>query len=287
MGGGVFHVMKSIDFLEHGGGHFHVRHRGELIALADPRTKHYQWVLTALYLRHVPGSPEDIPDWKRAQIFDRWRVAWDLPEFNDARRLAYLVDHYRAPLANDLAIYAQIDLGALWRERRWVRLLDVIDRLPAHGWYSASVSNDEEHAKMMAESVAARKRDGQDKESAGPSMIGWTPEVSVMTNVLDAVRGVQHAVFAAQHGKKAGEPPKPSPRPITALERALKRSDFNHRKAKHEALVKRLLPNKGKPQPPTPPPAPEPTPPPKPKGPSPADVARVLGRKRPPEGQVH
>lgn len=238
----------SIDFLEHGGASgqapFAVVHHGEYIALPDPRARHYQWVLMALNVRHVPGTPEEIPDWKRALVFERWCAAWDLPVFGQARRLAYLVDNYGSALNSDMSVYTHLDLGDLWRARRWTKLLDLIDRLPAHSWYNSMVSNDEEHAQMMADALAARQASGDAAEDRGPSLTTWTPEVAVMTSVLDAVRDVQHAVYAAQHGKKAGEPPKRAPRPITALEKAMKRAEYNRRKAAHEDLVARVLPHK-------------------------------------------
>jgi hypothetical protein len=265
--------MDAIDLLEHGGGHFHVRHQGVLVPLADPRAKHYQWVLMALALRFAPGTPGDIPDWKREVVFDRWCAAWGLPPFSESRRLAYLVDNYRAALSHDLAIIG-LDLGELWRARRSMLLLDVIDRLPAHSWYASSVAMDEEHAKMMAEAI--EQRGGKSAEDSGPSLTTWTPEVAALHNIFDAVRSVQHAVIAVQHGSKAGEPPKPAPRPVTALEKALRSANRRRRQAEHESLVARLIPNRGA----TPPPAAEPPPEPAPEGPSPADVARVLARKK-------
>lgn len=239
--------MKNIDFLEHGGGHFYVRHHGELIPLPDPRAMHYQEVLAALALEHAPGTPGDLKEWQRRGVFERWCAAWDLPEFRSAQRLAYLVDHYRAAISHDLHVYGNSDLGELWRARRWTLMLDIIDRLPAHSWYAASVSMDEEHARMMAESIAAREAAGEESDSKGPSLTTWTPEVAALTNVLDAVRGVQHAIVAVNSEKgKAPEPPKPSPRPTTPLEKALKRAEFDRRKAKHNALVARVLPHKGR-----------------------------------------
>lgn len=234
--------VNPIDFLEHGGGHFMLRRGGVLIPMPDPREKHYQWVLTALGLRFVPGTPDDVPPWLVDRIFERWAAAWDLPDFQVARRLAYLVDHYRPAISNDLTIYAHHDLGDLWRARRWTLLADLIDRLPAHSHYASAVSMDEEHARMLAEQLASR--DEEEKGDRGPALTTWTPEVGVLTSVLDAVRRVEHAVYAAQHGKKAGEPPKPLPRPVTPLEAALKRAQHERRKAKHEALVARVLPQK-------------------------------------------
>lgn len=245
--------MSEIDFLEHGGGHMMVRFDGELVALPDPRTKHYQWVLMALQVGHVPGTPDHIPDWKRRLVFERWCAAWDLPDFNQARRLAYLVDKYRSAAAYDLRCSAGVDLGDLWRARRWTHLLDLLDHLPAHSWFSATVSMDEEHANMMAEALMAQREaaeaagdDSNTLEAKNPSLTAWTPEVAALTNVLDAVRGVQHAVVAVQAGDKAPAPPKPAPRPVTPLERAMKRVEFERRKAKHQALVARVLPHKSK-----------------------------------------
>jgi len=234
--------MKSIDFLEHGGGHFHIRHHGELIPLPDPRAKHYQWVLMVLNVGHVPETPGNIPDWKRRLVFERWCAAWDLPDFRNAQRLAYLVDNYRPSIAYDLHVHAHSDLGELWRARRWTMILDILDRLPAHSWYASSVSMDEDHARMMAEAIVAQNQDGERESHSGPSLTTWTPEVAALTNLLDAVRGVQHAVVAVQAGKRAGEPPKPAPRPTTPLEQALKRAEHQRRKAKHEDLVARLVP---------------------------------------------
>lgn len=242
--------MQSIDFLEHGGGGgFMVRHHGELISLPDPRGMHYQNVLMALYLRHAPSTPGDLLEWQRLLVFERWCAAWDLPDFQSARRLAYLVDHYRPAISHDLSVYTHHDLGALWRARRWTLLLDILDRLPAHSQYAASVSMDEDHARMMAESLAARKDAGDEPERSGPSLTTWTPEVAMLTNILDAVRGVQHAVVAVQSPKgKAPESPTPAPRPVTPLEKAMRRAEYDRRKAQHEALAARLLPHKRPPE---------------------------------------
>lgn len=240
--------MKSIDLLEHGGGDFALRVDGYLVDMPDPREMHYQQVLMGLYVGHVRWTPGDIPEWKRAAVFERWCAAWDLPSFNDARRLAYAVDHYRADLAHDLRVTAGVDLGDLWRARKWRTLLDLIDRLPGHSHYASAMANDEEYAKMVAEAMAARKKAGEaPPEDKGPALTTWTPEMAMLTNLLDAVNGVRYAVVAVQAGKKAGDPPKPARRPQTALEKAMRRAEFSRRQTAHEALVARVLPHKKKP----------------------------------------
>ena len=233
--------MSDIDLLEFGGGRFSLQHEGEPVELLDPRDMHFQAVLLCLQAQIAPGTP-GCADWKRAVIFDRWRWAHDLPHFEDARRLAYLVDHYRGAIANDLRVHANVDLGELWRARRWTHLLDLIDRLPAHSWFSATISGDKEHAEMLARAIAERRAAGQeDKAPSGPSLVGWTPEVAALHHVLDAVRRVEWTVAAVNAGKKAPDPPKPAPRPISEIEIAIKRADMAERKARHEALAARVL----------------------------------------------
>jgi hypothetical protein len=239
--------MKDIDLLEHGGGNFVVMMDGEFYPLRDPRDLHYQVVLACLQTELPPGAP-DMLDWQRVVTFHRWRAAWDLPVFRDAQRLAYLVDHYRPAVAYDLTVHCGLDLGDLWRERRWTRLLDLIDRLPSHSQYAAAASMDEEHAEMLAEALAARAAESDDDKNSGPALTGWTPEVAVMTNVLDAVRQVTHAIVAVNSEKgKTPESPKPAPRPVTPLERAMRRAEFQRKKGAHERLVARLLPHKANP----------------------------------------
>lgn len=240
--------MSEIDFLERGhGAAFRVRMSDDqgddlFVDLPDPRTQHYQWVLTCLALKTVPGIP-NMPDWQHSLVFERWCAAWQLPPFTAARRLAYLVDHYRAPISSDLHTHANLDLGDLWRDRRWLTLIDVIDRLPAHSWYASAVANDEEHAQMLAAQLAARSAAGDEAKESGPALTTWTPEVAVMTSVLDAVRHLAYATVAVQGGS-SGEPPKPAPRPSTAIEKAMKAADNARRKSKHDKLVARVLPNR-------------------------------------------
>lgn len=241
--------MDDIDLLEHGGAGddrpFVVRHLGYEWPLEDPREKHYQWVLTALAVGSTPAIPQDLPVWQHRLAFEHWCAAWDLPDFQSARRLAYLVDSYRPAIVHDLMVHAGQDLGDLWRGRRWRLLLDIIDRLPAHSWYAAAVSQDEEHAKMLAEAIASQPEGKNDGDKQHPSLTTWTPEVAAMTNVLDAVRSVQHAIVAVNSEKgKAPKPPDPAPRPVTPLEKAIKRAQFDRRKAKHDALAARMLPHK-------------------------------------------
>lgn len=232
--------MSNLDLIEAAkGGPFAFRHAGELHTLPDPADLPYLAVLGFLHAEHIP-CPR-MPEWKRAVLFGRWQAHYDLPDIQSASRLAYLIDRYRSALVYDLQTFAQVDLGEMWRSRRWRTLLDLIDHLPSHSWYSSAVSSDEEHAAMIAESLARRTEEGE-RTPTGPSMVSWTPEVAAITTVADAVRRVEYTLGRVNGSKE--KPPEPLPRPSTPLEAAIKRVKFNDRKAKHDALAKRLLPHK-------------------------------------------
>lgn len=210
--------------------------------ITDPADLSFMEVLLALKNEHAP-LPDDLraAEWKRALIFERWSAHYDLPDFQSAQRLAYLVDRYRSALVYDLRTLG-VDLGELWRQRRWRTLLDLIDHLPPHSWYSAAVSGDVEHAEMIAESLAARAEEGE-QTNEGPSLQSWTPEVAAITRLTDEVRRL-HYIIPAVQGDKGVKPPEPLPRPHTPLEAAIKRASFNKRMAQHKALAARLLPHK-------------------------------------------
>lgn len=237
--------MSNLDLVEAAsGGPLVMRHLGETFTLAEPAAMPYQHVLYSLRTLRAPDVPRPMAEWKQERVFERWCAHFDLPEFASAQRLAYLIDHYRSALVYDLQVHAHgVDLGELWRARRWRTLLDIIDHLPAHSWYSSAVSTDEEHAKMIAESLAARESEGEQTPS-GPPLHTWTPEVAALTTVIDCLRSLEHTL-AAVNGNK-GERPKPMPRPGTPLEGAIKRAKHAARKAQHDALTLRLLPHKRK-----------------------------------------
>lgn len=216
---------------------------GERYRIADPKGVDYQRILAVL---HDPRHLTDLrmPEWKRTALAQAWAAHYDLPEFNHAKRLCYLVDRYADPLISDLRRHAGVDMLELWRDRRWRTLLAIIDRLPPQSAYAVAVGEDPEHSEMLANALAERA-ENEDGESKGPSVATWTPEVDVLTALRDDVRVLTYTVRASNGDKKA-QPPKPLPRPVTPLERAQKKADFGRRKAKHDSLVARMLPHKRK-----------------------------------------
>jgi hypothetical protein len=224
------------------GGVFEFRHDGEIIALSSPADLNFQQVLAALKdPRHL--TYVRMAEWKRAALRDQWAARYDLPEFRQAQRLCYVVDRYSAALTYDLHSHAGVDLLELWHARRWRTLLDIIDRLPSYSTYAATVATDEEHAKMLAEAMAERKREEGDDAEKGPPIHTWTPEVEALFGLRDDVRNLGY-VIRATNGDKSAKPPKPLPRPMSALQEAMKRAEFKRREKEHKSLVARFLPHK-------------------------------------------
>jgi len=236
--------MKNIDALEAArGGPFVYRHSGQAVTGPDPAAMHYQVVLLALHDEVMPGTPQDLPYWKVRALFDQWQAHYDLPEFENGRRLAYVADHFIDTLTHDLRAHLNVDLGEMWRSRRWNTLLAFIDRLPRWSLYYEAVANDPEHAKMVADALAQSGERDDSAVSSGPPLSNWTPEVEVLTRLIDAVKAL-HYIIPASQGSKSAKMPPPEERPQTLLERARKSGEYKRRKAKHDALAARMLPHK-------------------------------------------
>lgn len=153
-------------------------------------------------------------------------------------RLTYVLGKYASQIEADFAReYPQHNVGTLWRSRRWRFLLNLIDHLPQNTWYHAAVSTDVDHAVMLLKAQEEAKRKGAAGPPSGPSMRSWSPEVDVGHKILDAVNGVGYAVAKSNGGNV--KPPKPAPRPPTAMETARLR----YRNEKHAILVRRMLPH--------------------------------------------
>jgi hypothetical protein len=217
----------------------------EDVVLPDPRDLHFQEVLLLLRdwdfegLRHKKISIYGIEEIMRV-----WRAAYDLPEINASIRLAYLVDHYYEDLDADLRKHLGVDIDELWHSRRWGRLLGYINRLPSHTWYSQTVSQDEEHTALLAKQLAEQSiNEGEKKEAAAPPISTWTPEAALLSDVLDAVNKVTHAVLSTNAGKSVEAAP-PAPRPNADLAKMVEREKLRIRKEKHEALAARMLRNR-------------------------------------------
>lgn len=216
----------------------------EDVVLPDPRLMGYQEVLGILRDRLFDGlTNKRISIYSIEKIHGLWRAAYDLPEINAAIRLAYVVDHYQGALEYDLQNHLGVDLRELWTERRWGQLLNYIDRLPSHTWYAQAVSEDPEHVALLVKQMAEADLDGGKKERPSPPLNTWSPEVAKLTDIHDALKELAHLTASAHAQTKVPEP-EFAPRPQSDLKRQVDKMKFEHRKAKHEKLVARMLPNR-------------------------------------------
>jgi hypothetical protein len=126
----------------------------------------------------------------------------------------------------------RLDLATEWRSRRWRRLLNIIDHLPRTSAYREAVADDDDLARHLL------KHSPPDPGRPQRRMSDWSPEVEMLTAVLDRLGELVQAVAAV-----GGAKPKkvqPAPRPVTAYERVRR----NRRAERHRSLVSRVLPHK-------------------------------------------
>lgn len=239
-------VLEALDAAK--GGPFRFIVDGQRYTVSDPADISWEDLLTILSSEHVPGTPR-MSEAKRRELFHRWSAHHGLPAFTEARRLAYNVNRYYRTLENDLRIHARVDLGELWRARRWSLLLNAIDFLPSHSHYGEAVANDPEHAKMLIEALGERAKGAdpgsEDDQSGHPPLHTWTPEHAALIRLIDVAKGIQWAIFASVPGnKQPPQAPAPEPRPKTVLDRARRQAEYDRKLAKHKALTARMLPHK-------------------------------------------
>jgi hypothetical protein len=99
-------------------------------------------------------------------------------------------------------------------DRPWPQLLRLLERLPEGSRYVAAILDDEELARARIEAGVEPPA-----PRSTPSLLGETAERMLLRAVLSGLMRVEHAVFAAQVGKKAGPRPRPLPGPSTAEDR--------------------------------------------------------------------
>lgn len=237
--------MSPLEHLEHArGGTLIYRVNGEIYEMPNPLDMAPLQIVDSLQRGYVSVWMRGVPIWKQRTLFEAWVARHDLPDASGARRLYYLMDRYTDAIAYDLQAHLHLDLGVLWRGRRWRTLLAYIDRLPHHSYFAEAVSLDEDHARMLAEAEADLP-DGEKATKQTPPLRTWTTEVAVLTKILDAIRHLDYVTVAANSGRgNAGTPPEPSPVPASAFDKARQQTTFERKLGKHKALVGRMLPHK-------------------------------------------
>lgn len=216
----------------------------EDVVLPDPRLLGFQEVLRILRDKVFEElHDKQITIYSIDTILNLWRAAYDLPEINAAIRLVYVVDHYQGALEYDLQSHLGVDLGELWQQRRWGRLLSLIDRLPSHTWYAQAVSEDEEHTAMLAKQLAEAELSGERREDPDPPISTWSPEVAKLTDIQDTLKELVHITVSMNAEQKVPEP-KFAARPNSSLKRQADRIKQEMREERHQKLVARVLPDR-------------------------------------------
>lgn len=237
--------MGVLDLEAAKGGPFVFQHGGVSHSLPAPTDLPLETILQAVKTEGRSLMPAvRMPAWKARRVAQAWARHHDLGDLRDIQRLLYVLDKHDRHVEYDLRAHAGVDLLELWHGRRWRLLLNLIDHLPRHSFYSEAVANDPEHARLLAKANAERAAAGEEKKHT-PPMTTWTPEVGAIADLIDAVNGVNYTLKAVNSDKKV-KPPEPYPRPVTALQGATKRAQYERRKAAHESLVARVLPHKKK-----------------------------------------
>lgn len=146
-----------------------------------------------------------------------------------------MLNRYAEAIEADFAhIYPNTDPIQLWQERRWRKLLNLIDRLPLNSCFMDEMANDEELAKSQPEP------DGDGKPPP-PRLRDWSPEVNAIALLADRVITLIQATIAAQGGKPPTLPY--MDRPVTAAERIARKREQEKLMKNHEKFKSRLLRN--------------------------------------------
>ena len=110
-----------------------------------------------------------------------------------------------------------MDLAALWKRRRWVHLLALIDQLPSNSRYYEEYLNDPEIARRVADEQE-RQREERDEDAPEwtPPQRTWSPEMELLATNYDQLQAIQ----ATQIGVGGGKPRKPKsyPRPKSLVD---------------------------------------------------------------------
>ena len=142
---------------------------------------------------------------------------------NENSALAALLERYGEAIEADLAREGH-SLVAIWQDRRWRFLLNLIDHLPRTSYFVEAISQDDELAESLPDSPAYRER-----------TTTWTPEREALAGIYDRLGTLLATTIAASGGQPPDLPRFPVPE--TAAQRA--RTERGRRR--HEQVVERLL----------------------------------------------
>lgn len=184
-----------------------------------------------LFLGYCVTNTDDLVGadfaWWRAEhmlrLYRRHHGLCDTPA-EDQRLFALLQERsYRNAVEADLQEIYQVDLGALWRSRRWRTLLNYIERLRRATHFGEATATDEKLAKLVLEDER-RSKDGP------PSMERRMSEFTVEAELLSLAVDRLGELLQVQVAKRGGQTRsvKYQPRPKTAVAKLRERRDLAH-----------------------------------------------------------
>lgn len=136
----------------------------------------------------------------------------------------------------------------MWRDRKWRKLLNLIDHLPFNSHLKQTQLNDPTYTESLLE--AQKKAEAEGKRAPSGHLISESsPEVREMRRVRQQVEVLKGVVIAFAGGK-AGQPTQDQ------YQTTLREVDTEMRKARHQDIVARMIRKTDTAPAPTPPPAP-------------------------------
>lgn len=213
---------------------------GEVLRTVDPRA--LAWPLLCRPAHELIGDlidPRDRGGLARLvtedvdPIVDAYRAHYGLGSLAEAAELVWVLDRCADEVTYDL-ITRGLDLGELWRERRWHLLWTTLIYLPRNSATKEKLVLDEEFAERVLRREEAR---GADAEAKAISMRDYSPEVEALYAVIDRLGDVISGLVGLSGGKPKRV--KPMPRPETAFMRVKRRK----RLEAHRSLAARVLPS--------------------------------------------
>ncbi len=115
-----------------------------------------------------------------------------------------------------------MDLAEWYAAGRWVGLLELIDMLPTACRLNEAIANDPEMAVILAEQRMSRQ---DDADPWSPRLSEFNLNITVLREILHAVKGLRQVSVAAAGGKPGEETPFPAP--YTETDRAVEAAERN------------------------------------------------------------
>ncbi|QCB97117.1 hypothetical protein E5206_09390 [Arthrobacter sp. PAMC25564] len=115
-----------------------------------------------------------------------------------------------------------MDLAEWYAGKRWVGLLELIDNLPTACRLNEAIANDPETAAHLAE---LRLSAPDDAEPWSPRISEFDLNITMLREILHAIKGLRQVSIAAAGGKPGEETPFPAP--YTEIDRAIEAAERN------------------------------------------------------------